>query len=266
MKKNSAILKEYFQTGTPFLGRLEKLADSLERQESIISCSLIGSVARKTYRPLKSDIDILILISGGNDENLLSLAQKHIDDLHYENGIYAGRIESTPVSIALRDYSGFIRHIGSIMAADSLEMHVQPWVVGGEIPEVLLSDVASAIILSDRYGGFREIQKTLRQGYPDKLHNDGRALLMEELRMKCMVALSHFHSGNSFLGDYGLAEVIVILSRVHYMEEKMYHPGFKHTLDDACFIRKHGLDNILFEIHDRGYEIDFLKRLGIVQK
>ena len=81
------------------------------KQKNIISCSIIGSLAKNIYIPYKSDIDILVLISEWDIDELILLIQKYIPDLCFENDIYSGHIDSRPVSVAIRKYNIFVEYI-----------------------------------------------------------------------------------------------------------------------------------------------------------
>ena len=220
-----------------YVKSLNKLLIFLKNQKEVLACCLIGSLARNEYVLGQSDIDILLLVSDTEIMKIIvAVNKRYLLGLRFENNIYSGYIGKNAISIAVRQYDKFLSHILKIMDAKYLISIFQPWVIGGEIPEVILSDIVSAIIFSDKKGELNRLQKILQAKFPENLATIGKLKLKKALNMKCIQAINCLETGKTFLGVLGMYEAVILLSRIYCIKNKKYHPGFKHIIKDKKFI------------------------------
>ena len=103
--------------------------------------------------------------------------------LYNSDDVYQIVVQKTTISFAVRsiDFIGYLRRL---VNGHIPPIEIKPWVIGGNIPEVLISDIQSSVILLDREGEFNQLSMQLQNGYPDSMKRIMIPLLSKEIKQK----------------------------------------------------------------------------------
>jgi hypothetical protein len=203
---------------------------------NIVSMSIIGSVAKNCFTNNFSDLDVLLL-AGNNfkDEQFLLDLKSYGFDFNPTDDIYNCIINNQNVSICFKHYHEFVNDLEDLSNGKYCDIIKKPWVIGGKIQEVILTDIKFSIILFDKEKNLIKIKNGLNECYPLKLHNCFRTLSGEILQRAYMLLKYIEKNRNSIEIFTGYYEILVDLSRYICFKTQRYHYGYKHFLIQKDF-------------------------------
>jgi len=206
------------------------------RNASTLSASIIGSVAKNCFTNKFSDLDILLLVEDDFKDDLFLLDLKSYGfDFTPIDDIYVCTINNQDVSICFKHYHEFTNYLEDLINGKYYDIIKKPWVIGGKIEEVVLTDIKFSIILFDKEKKLVKIKNGLNENYPLKLHNCFIILSDEILQKACMV-LKYIEKNKSPIEIFtGYYEILVDLSRYIGFKTQKYHYGYKHFLMQKDF-------------------------------
>lgn len=202
------------------------LLDRLCELEDILVIAVIGSYAKGINTP-QSDVDLLLIVSDSfKINNLRIILQRTYDNitLYNSDDVYQIVVQKTTISFAVRsiDFIGYLRRL---VNGHIPPIEIKPWVIGGNIPEVLISDIQSSVILLDREGEFNQLSMQLQNGYPDSMKRIMIPLLSKEIKQKASLML---RTENPVLKVIGFNEVLVQYIRIVALHHNIMNFGIKH--------------------------------------
>jgi len=162
----------------------------------------------------------------------------------------------------------FYRYVDNLVEGRSLDIETKPWVIGGKIPEVLLTDIVFADIKFDKENKFIKLQKELKKNYPQKLKNSLIRNLRDELNSKIKIVERSLMNGDYLRFDLGISEIALICIRLMYAQNNSYLPPIKHLTDglfDIPTACKRNLNEILLSarIDDKKERLRLIKKVSL---
>jgi len=205
---------------------LYPLLEKLRELEAISVLAIIGSYAKGISTP-QSDIDLLLIVNNGFETDSLQTALHQVYGnvtLSTADDVYQATISGTTVSFAVRSKQ-FICHLKALTIGCLAPVEIRPWVIGGNIPEVLITDIKSSIILIDREGEFGQLSKLLLNGYPKSMKSMAILHLSKELTQKACLVIN---TENPVLKVIGFYEVLIQYVRIVSLHYNIMNFGIKH--------------------------------------
>jgi len=243
---------------------------AIHKSNSLIQTfCIVGSFVKN--KSLSHDIDCICI--NGQDvyeyyfKNLPLLIKekitlKRIDDsLHLlVNGIEFGLV------YFLKDQ--FYRYVDNLIEGKFLDIETKPWVIGGKIPEVLLTDIVFADIKFDKENRFINLQNILKKTYPIKLKNNLIRYLEDELISKIKIVERLLTNADYLRFDLGISEIYLICIRLMFAQNNLYLPPIKHLIDglyDIPPVCKRILNEIILSarIDDKKERLRLIKKVSL---
>lgn len=209
-----------------------KFVEFHKNKKEFITFAVIGSVVRPEIKKF-NDVDCLILTEKRiNKQLLLHKTLNHF--AFYYNGksddIFIYNFNELKISCFYVSQKSFINHVGKILNGQFAEVQLKPWVVGGKIEEVLLGDIKLSDIFFDKTRELTKI-KSLLAIYPESFRN--KLLNNFSNQIKSKIELQDKIISNDFLFNLGLHEIIILLIRFIYVQQREYLLPLKHIAAGA---------------------------------
>lgn len=221
---------------------------------------VIGSVAKNLYRDGISDIDILLLTSGLEEDIIDTYKNRKINFMKNDD-IYTCEKVSF-LNICVRNTTDFIEHIESIILGNHIESVQKNWSIGGANEEVLLCDLSQALIYMDKDSRVKNLIIGLNNNYFIKYKKNVLEKLKNGFNQKRELTI--MNSQNQLLFLQGFLECIVLLSRIDCLESNHYNPGFKHLVrDGSIFLENYNIRECIKKKWDNGFLLDMLKKVTV---
>lgn len=217
------------------------LASKLMRISEVTSVLFVGSLVKKVYRKNKSGIDLIVLIEDFCEDSLI-LNELNLQgyDFYKSDDIYI--LDKTLISIYIQKYQSYIKYLESIIMSEALPVVVKDWTIGGVCAEVILGDIANAIIVYDKNGSITELSERLKNEY--HLGKKFEDSLFCQLKNKMKLTVNQYYENNMILFHIGFWECIELVERIYCHKKAMYNLGFKHISVEKEFLEMFNLANI----------------------
>lgn len=230
---------------------IEKLVDYHRRNNQIETFCLVGSFVDQKIK-LPNDIDCLILtkeeLSYNYIKKLISSFKENLRLKYLDNSF---RVSLGKVTFGL-GYSynqSFYEEVDEIMKGNKLFCETKPWVIGGNIPEILLTDIFSANIMFDKPEKFGILQNNLRKKYPLKLKKKLEKDLTNEYNLKTHMVEKTIENGDLVRADIGIGELLILLIRLTYGKNGLYLPPIKHIANNIQGLSE-DTKKVIIELHE----------------
>lgn len=175
-------------------------------------------------------------------------------------------IKDTEFSLVYFLESQFYKLVNDIISGNTINIASKPWVIGGKIPEVLLTDIVFADIKFDKENRFINLRKKLINDYPRDLRNSLFKVLGEELNLKIKMVEESLINEDYLKFELGFGEIILICIRLAFAKKNSYMPPIKHLTDGLYRIPKFCQDYLkeillILQSNNRGEKIRLIKKL-----
>ncbi|MEK7464474.1 MAG: DUF4037 domain-containing protein [Patescibacteria group bacterium] len=211
---------------------LSLLAKIHQPDENCSSFSVFGSYARNRLK-VPRDVDCIVLVE--RIPNPLSVrqvisSQSGFDFVGMSDDSYRYRCQSIEYGIVYRLENKFLGEIEDITAGKRFPLEISKplWAIGGNIPEVIIGDIAESIILFDKDKKLTELKAELQSKYPKKLRDTLLKMLGEEISLKLDISEKLCLEKNYLAADVGIADLVIALSRYLFAKNEVYIPSIKH--------------------------------------
>jgi len=253
---------------------IRRLSYSHKKNKNIETFCVIGSYSkRKNFIP--NDIDCLIITNCILEDivienfltNSISIEK---DKIKKSDDTFRLIIDEIEFGLAYFNNTYFYNYIERIKDGNKKELSIEnrPWVIGGRIPEVLLTDILLARVIFDKEGNFNSLQQSLRKKYPKGLKDSLIEDLQNELKNKVTFIDSALSKQNFLIFDIGLGDIVIALIRYIYVQNGIYISSLKHIqsyyLDDLSdqYLRN-VLEKIfeIFRLSDRNEKFSLILKI-----
>ena len=210
---------------------------------------IIGSIAKNLFKKEASDIDLLFLYEKQmNEDELMEIYKIKNFEISKYNELFSIKGFANQINICYKKRNKFIKEIETTIKCENYESIGRSWVIGGEILDVLLSDISSAIILFNTDKSIDLLIRNLQNN--DDFFNLMYKRCKNELEEKLYLCKKAIDDKNYLLVNIAFGEIVVLLSRIYYARENKYNPGFKHSLKNILFLKKYNLDKFIKNNYD----------------
>lgn len=213
---------------------LNKVIFNHQRNVNIETFCVVGSFINKSIK-IPHDVDCLVLTNKKLSERYLHkliLSSIRKTNVIKSDDSFRITIDNIQFGFVYFDIKSFYKEVNSIMNGIKLAIESKPWVIGGKIPEILLTDILSAKVIFDKKGIFVNLQKTLKKEYPKNL----RMSLINELKNELLLKINSINDAivkNDVLRvDIGIGELLIVLVRLIYGQKRVYLIPIKHLSND----------------------------------
>lgn len=220
------------------------LVNKLIEVNEVEAVLFVGSVVKGVYNKNKSGIDLIVLIKEDSmDSMIIREINKKGLEFYKSDDIYI--LNNMLISIHIQKYQFYIQYLESIITSEATEVVQKDWVIGGVYKEVILDDIANAIIVYDQIGSITELSHRLKNKY--QLGKKFGNSLISQLKNKLILTKNQYDEGNMILFHIGFWECIELTERLYCHEHKIYNRGFKHVLKQKEFLERFDLVNFDYD-------------------
>lgn len=199
---------------------------------------LVGSIVKGNYKKNKSGIDLIVLIQEDSTEYMLIEEVSKKDMKFYKrDDIYV--LDNTAICIHIQRYQTYLMYLESIITSEAPEIVQKDWTIGGVYREVILDDIANAIVLYDKKQLITKFSKKIKSIYQlgEKFGNS----LKYQLKNKVNLTKKQYNEGNMILFHIGFWECLELIERLYCHKHKVYNQGFKHVIRQKEFLNEFNL-------------------------
>lgn len=254
--------------------KIESIVDSISRyhQRNYLfeAFSIVGSFANFPDK-FQHDIDCLIVSRKKLPDSFIytfvSSLSRGIRPIKLDDSFRVS-INNIQFGLAYKPRDSFYREIENIIEGKSLAMVHKAWVIGGMIPEVLLTDISVAKILFDKSSRLINIQKELANRYPDNLRLNLTAELKHEFALRLKMIEPLLKEEDLLRFDLAIGELTVLLIRFIFCQNGIYLSPLKH-LNDQLFKLSEDITILVDEVvniyksSNREKKLQKLKKVGL---
>lgn len=197
--------------------------------------------------------------SKSHDIDCICISERNVDNYYFNNLQYLIKekivlkrsdnslrlfIKETEFGLVYFLKDQFYKYVDDIIQGKIINIKTKSWVIGGEIPEVLLTDIFFADIKFDKENELTNLQRELKKNYPTDLKKNLIRDLGSELNSKMKAVEESLINKDYLRFELGINDILLICIRLMFAKNNSYLPPIKHLTDGLYDIPKVCRDNL----------------------
>ncbi len=229
---------------------IKKIISAHKLNDTIETLAIVGSHNSK-------------IIDKPNDIDCIAITTRDFKDKYFKDILYRIQLTNKHISqksddsfrfflndiefgITYFEHKNFYNHLNRLINGnpESLSIINRPWVIGGKIQEVLLTDIANSNILFDQSSRkkFTCIKNKLKKEFPKRFQNNLLLELKNEIQTKLVLTEKSLRQKNKLIFYTGISDICIALIRYIYTKNNNYLSSLKHVYKSYPFEIKNTTD------------------------
>lgn len=230
---------------------LLKISKKLKSFSEIRSFIIVGSYP-KEISSCPNDVDCIVITNKSLSSSVKNKIHNQLApyNINYSDDSVRLRLNSVEFGLTYIKSKKFYSQIKSLISGHALSIRKKDvtWAVGGNLPEVMLSDLSRCRIVFDKDNLISSIKSDLLKQYPKALKVNLIDSLNCEIQTKISLIDRYLKQSNAFMAKVGISDVAIAVYRLIHVNNNLYPLGLKHIQHYDYLKTKNGFSGLIKDL------------------